>query len=270
MSPKKQLLLGVAIGTLLAATPAMAADMPVKAAPVPVAAVSDPWSGWYWGGNIGYSWGNAKANFTDPSFTAGPTSFPGSFKLDGVIGGGQVGLNWRATSNWVLGLEADIQGSAERGSRNFSSNCEGSTPGALCSQNQEAKILLFGTVRVRVGWLLDPSLLVYATGGLGYGQISAAGSVNGNTTICGTGNPCSFSYSGRATNAGYAAGGGIEGIVPIDRKWTWRVEYLYLDLGSVSGSGVDTIFPSTPPHIFQWNAKITDNVVRFALSYHYP
>ena len=40
--------------------------------------------------------------------------------VNGVIGGGQVGYNWQS-SNWLFGLEADIQGSGERGSSFF--NC---------------------------------------------------------------------------------------------------------------------------------------------------
>jgi opacity protein-like surface antigen len=38
--------------------------------------------------------------------------------LNGVVGGGQIGYNWQM-QNWVWGLEADIQGTDEKGSRLF-------------------------------------------------------------------------------------------------------------------------------------------------------
>jgi outer membrane immunogenic protein len=80
--------------------PATAADMLVKAPP-PAPVYS--WTGFYLGGNIGYSWGNSdpNVNFFDPSgFRLGLAS--GSFGLNGVIGGGQIGYN-RQTGNWVGG-----------------------------------------------------------------------------------------------------------------------------------------------------------------------
>jgi outer membrane immunogenic protein len=38
--------------------------------------------------------------------------------LDGVVGRGQAGYNWQM-QNWVWGLEADIHGTDEKGTRNF-------------------------------------------------------------------------------------------------------------------------------------------------------
>jgi hypothetical protein len=43
--------------------PSYAADMPVKARVAPVV-VSDPWVGWYAGGNIGYSWGKTETTIS--------------------------------------------------------------------------------------------------------------------------------------------------------------------------------------------------------------
>jgi len=255
VSLKKQLLLGVAVGALMAGAPALAADMALKAPPPPQAPVYN-WTGWYVGGNIGYSWGNADANYTDPGLLFGLTSFPGSMGLDGVVGGGQAGYNWQANNNWVFGLEADIQASGEDGSRNYSSDCEG--PGRpACPQSQSAKIDWFGTVRGSAGVLVNPTLLVYATGGLAYGRVSLAGSVSSPFGAWG--------YSGSAVNTGWTVGGGLRGLIPSTTQWYWRVEYLYLDLGSNSGTGSDPIFAS----VFSWNAKFTDNIVRLGIDYQF-
>jgi outer membrane immunogenic protein len=113
---KKQLLLSVAFGALVAVTPAMAADLPVKA-PVykaPVAAVYN-WTGCYAGGNIGYGWGRASGDFNIPDLgTLTPplaTSYPISLQPQGVVGGAQIGCNQQFDNRWVLGLETDFQGS---------------------------------------------------------------------------------------------------------------------------------------------------------------
>src|SRR5215813_8378113 len=88
---------------VLAWTPAMAADLPLKAPP---AVAAYDWTGVYVGANLGYSVGR------DPSLlTSGLIGTTELFALQpaGVIGGGQVGYNWQA-GRWVLGVEADLQG----------------------------------------------------------------------------------------------------------------------------------------------------------------
>ena len=137
---KKFLLGGTILAALVVSVPAMAADMPVKApvykAPVVVPEVFS-WTGFYIGGNLGYSWGRADTDFTETTSatvvtqvfrTAGPnlistttTTVPGvtaigssRTNLNGVIGGGQMGYNWQSGS-MVYGFEADLQATGERG-----------------------------------------------------------------------------------------------------------------------------------------------------------
>jgi outer membrane immunogenic protein len=66
------------------------------------------WSGFYVGGNVGYSWGRSSDTSTLTN-TAGTALFSSADKsnLDGVVGGGQIGYNWQMQS-WLFGLEADI------------------------------------------------------------------------------------------------------------------------------------------------------------------
>jgi outer membrane immunogenic protein len=222
------------------------------------------WTGWYVGGNLGYSFGHADSNYTEPGFAGFlPTSFSGSEQLNGAIGGAQVGYNWQIWDRWIGGLETDIQFALEKGSRSFS-NAYDANPDIendifAVDQTQAAKILWFGTVRARMGALVTPYLMAYATGGLAYGTIRGSGTV----TDTGCGPPCSWSYRSSATNVGWTAGAGIEGAVPHTSSWTWKVEYLYIDLGSVSGKGFDTDFVST----YAWSAKVTDNIVRAGFNY---
>ena len=97
-------------------------------------------------------------------------------RLDGVLGGAQIGYNWQANA-WVFGLEADIQGTSEDGSGSAS---ETVTPAGLLilalppttgTLNYSEKLPWFGTVRGRLGVLANPNWLFYATGGLAYGEV---------------------------------------------------------------------------------------------------
>jgi outer membrane immunogenic protein len=113
----------------------MAAENPVRVhkrvRPVVVAAPVYSWTGFYVGGNVGASWGHASTDIagsgtqisfiSTPPFVNPPATFADSQtqRLNGVIGGGQVGYNYQFNPRWVLGFEADIQGSGERGSNAF-------------------------------------------------------------------------------------------------------------------------------------------------------
>src|SRR5689334_25056294 len=90
--------------------PANAADiarrqaMPMKA---PAYYAPYNWTGFYVGINGGGGWG--KSDWTN---AAGST---GSFDVSGGLVGGTIGYNWQA-SQWVFGLEGDIDWSDIRGS----------------------------------------------------------------------------------------------------------------------------------------------------------
>ena len=268
---KKQLLLGCALGGLLASTSAFAADIPRKAPPPAPAPVYN-WTGWYVGGNIGYSWGRGAPTVNDPALGAFglPTSFTGAGNLDGIIGGVQIGYDWQANANWVWGIVADFQWADEKNSRSFSDpyDCEG-----ICSISGTigSRIHWFGTVRLNAGWLYNPTTMLYVTGGLAYGKVSINGSLTNNNDggCCNfpivAPPPGSFPFGSSATNVGWTVGGGIRGVVPNAPAWIWKVEYLYVDLGSLNSNGTDPIFVGPT----SWNAHFTDNILRFGLDYHF-
>src|SRR4030081_1943785 len=104
----------VAIAAMAAATPALAADLPLKAPPA-VAAWS--WSGFYIGGHASYGWGrDAFTDINDPNFfhVPGFIGFTG-FDPKGFLGGLHAGANWQ-TGKIVAGLEADLSFTDIKGS----------------------------------------------------------------------------------------------------------------------------------------------------------
>src|SRR5262249_1791549 len=142
MSFKRNRMLLAAIGAIGFASAASAADLPVYTkAPPPVW----NWTGFYAGGNIGYSWGNGDwtVSSVDASLTLLATSSR-SVGMNGVIGGGQLGYNWQ-TGRWVLGVETDIQATGQQGSATFQCGAPCGAPPA--SETVTDKLTWFGSAR---------------------------------------------------------------------------------------------------------------------------
>jgi outer membrane immunogenic protein len=255
-----------AFAVVTAIPAASAADLAArpytKAPPVMVEVYN--WTGFYIGGNVGYSWGRSSDTSTLTN-GAGTVLFASADRsnLNGVVGGGQIGYNWQV-QNWLWGLEADIQGTDEHGSRAFTCPTAVCTPSAIIlvapgpavpvSLNQ--KLEWFGTVRGRVGVLVSPKVLLYATGGLAYGEVKTSETIGA----------AAFGFSNTDTRVGYTVGAGIEGV--IGGNWTAKLEYLYVDLGRTSGSFLTTI-PAFGGGFLtaNYSSRITDNVLRVGLNY---
>ena len=116
-----------ALAIVAATSIASAADMAPRYTKAPLMVEVWNWTGFYIGGNAGYSWGRGNS---DVSYFNTATGLPiappaGSitgvgFDMNGAIAGGQIGYNWQS-NNWVFGLEADAQWSDEKGRGGF--NC---------------------------------------------------------------------------------------------------------------------------------------------------
>jgi outer membrane immunogenic protein len=183
-------------------------------------AIYDPRSGFYVGFNFGYSWGRTSTDYTtfDPALVVTETNSD-SVQANGVIGGGQIGFNYRFNQRFLAGIEADFQGSGEKGS-NTAQICHDNSivVGAVCDfgniyDSYTEKLEWFGTVRGRLGSFVDPNWLVYATGGLAYGKLSRSDTYTYNDTFfCNSGAPPACtpqSNSISAVKVGWAIGGGI-------------------------------------------------------------
>jgi outer membrane immunogenic protein len=249
--------------TLLAlgSASAFAADLGERMyAKAPVAAPVANWSGLYIGGNFGYGWGDGKTSLSPLPTPAifddlGLTTFNTDPK--GVIGGAQVGYNWQ-TDSIITGVEADFQGSGIKGSVPLATFVDpsGHVPGEFAASSQ--KLAWFGTVRGRLGVAVTPNFLLYATGGLAYGQIDASA----NTHFV---SPFNFPASVSRTNVGWTAGAGAEWMFA--RNWSAKLEYLYFDLGKVSAIG--NPIPAIPPLQVGYTWKTQQNLVRAGVNYHF-
>jgi outer membrane immunogenic protein len=280
----KRMMIGMAAAMSLFATGALAADLaarPYVKAPVMVDPVWS-WTGFYVGANGGYSWGRSR---TDVSYFSSATGAPivppagsitsAAFDMNGGVAGGQAGYNWQVT-NWVLGIEGDLQWSGEKGSAGYS--CVGVAPaGGACLPGLtflpagglagttlaiDQKLQWFGTVRGRVGILATPKVLFYGTGGVAFGEIKTTGTMSGFTPA---GVAVASIGSSSDTRVGWTAGAGVEG--KITQNWSAKLEYLYMDLGRFS-SGPFTLAPASAIST-SVSSRFTDHILRAGINYEF-
>jgi outer membrane immunogenic protein len=251
---------GGAVAIALSA-PALAADIPARFAKAPIATVWS-WTGFYGGVNLGWGFGESTGDYvTSQGFalqlTQGTIPRTLGLKPDGVIGGGQFGYNWQ-NGAFVFGIEADIQASNVADRVRFTLL---PPVGFLRSiSTGEERLQWFGTVRGRLGVAPIDRALVYVTGGLAYGG------VNSRAEVClplSTG-VCDGQFIGALTRTqvGWTLGGGAE--YAWTDRWSMKLEYLYLDLGSDTVRMTDPIFPAD---FLVYRFEHRDHVARVGLNY---
>ena len=195
--------------------------------------------------NAGYGFGASRqlsdfnlGNVLDIFQTAKPV---------GGFGGGQIGYNWQlANAPWVLGVEADLQGSGIKGSHTG----VGTTAGL---ETSTVNIRWFDTFRGRIGYAAD-RVLLYVTGGAAFGNV--------NSSLSSPVVPGTFETA-QGTRSGFAVGGGLEYLIA--PKWSLKAEYQYIDLGSKALIGIPPVFVGfrTLP------IDTAFNTVRAGINYHF-
>ena len=201
-----------AVYAMISSGAASAADLYSKAGSLkdaPAAPASN-WTGFYAGANGGYGWSVWDDQFSWDASAAGYGSFSGAGS-NGGFGGGQIGYNWQSPgTNFLLGVEADIQGAGI--------SLDTKDHMGIVDKTQ---LDWFGTVRGRLGYGAGNTLL-YFTGGLAYGHIKTSVDLR----------HVSFGYGYYETDdveTGYVLGGGIE--YKFSPQWSIKAEYQYLNFG---------------------------------------
>ncbi len=182
----------IGLFALLGAIPANAADVIMEEPPIPAAPMEEPplntWSGPYAGVTLGYAFG-------------GETQVDGvvdnDIDTDGFNAGGFVGYNYQV-GNIVAGAEADLGYSW----------ADGENAGITSESGLE------GSLRARLGYVITPNILLYATAGGAGKQLEISGGPD----------------DGDETLFGYTAGVGTD--VMVTEQVFGRVEYRYTDFGS--------------------------------------
>ncbi len=146
-----------------------------------------------WSGTyLGAHAGGMWSDFDNSARVPGPSGTDGSW-----LAGGQIGHNWQ-DENIVWGFEGDFS--------SFDTNSK--QVGYEYKQNWDS------TIRARLGYAMG-SLMPYGTAGVGL--------TDSTSKVYGIDSKSNL-------DAGFAGGGGLEGLLTSDGKWTGRVEYLYVNV----------------------------------------
>jgi outer membrane immunogenic protein len=243
--------------SVIALRAASGADLPVVAAPAPVPTpvvtpvLAGPWTGFYFGGNLGYGLANANADWTlAGNALVGGTLTGSGANLDGVNGGFQGGYNWQR-GFLLLGFEADIQAADQEAT--VTSFC-----GLSCSIEQKTKIDWFGTFRGRAGIAIK-DVLFYGTGGLNWTHV--------DDKFTGTLNAVPATLADFDHNSfGWAAGAGIEWMF----AWGWSAKFEYLHLENSNSKASITVPAILGGGIVTETASASNDVFRAGVNLHFP
>jgi iron complex outermembrane receptor protein len=228
-------------GTLGSGEPATASASPsmvTKAPPVRTSSPVTDWTGIYLGFNAGYSFGGS--DWTD-SVTGSST---GSFGTSGFTFGGTLGANYQVGS-LVFGVEGDGGWADASGFGTF-------TATSLCAGGCLTTNTWLSTVRGRAGYAFD-RFFAYGTAGAAFGDVRANFS---NDAVS------------RATKAGWTAGAGVE--VALDRHWSAKAEYLFVDLANGSCT-TDCAIANVNglPLIANFAVKFNESMMRGGVNYRF-
>ena len=139
------------------------------------------------------------------------------------------GWNWQIAPQWVAGIEGDV-GFADQTTTFSGIHFGPSGPGdsGRAADSFALRTSWDGSARGRVGFLVTPTTLVYATGGAAWQHF-------GVTSTCASAAcmPSAFMpvvVTNSTTRAGWTIGGGVE--TALWSNWFVRAEYRYADFGS--------------------------------------
>jgi outer membrane immunogenic protein len=256
----KRILGGMVMAAALSGS-ALAADLGARTyakAPA-IAATVNAWSGWYAGLNAGGVWGKSDPgasvlNGPDGYFNNGNVPAVNAvgqnqsrLKPSGATVGGQVGYNWQF-SNVVAGFETDVQYFRQSARTSSTGIYPFNAPDTFTFSSSVSTDWLW-TFRPRIGFLLLPSFLLYATGGVAVSEMKANFAFDDTSDAHESG---AFSK----TKAGWVVGAGGE--------------YALLN-GSESLTSNNLaigrfLFPST---VFTHSVNLRSDIVRAGVNYHF-
>ena len=185
------------------------------------------WTGCYLGGNGGGIWSHTDTTWV--SEIAGPAPGPlspvqsrGSITSSGWAVGGQMGCDYQFNTNWIIGIRGMWDGSSATGSRdiplpnlgNFSSG-----------QTDHTDLRSFETVTGRLGFLVNPVVMLYGVGGVAWVQNRFA-----VTQAQGVGGVIGEISASSNTRTGYDVGTGLSWMV--GPNWELWAEYDHMGFGT--------------------------------------
>ena len=221
------------VGRTAGAGSATAADLPARTyTKVPAMAPVYSWTGCYIGANVGA--GSDRETFTNVNPNRLPNFDLGSEHATGAMGGGQIGCDYQV-GNWVFGAQGTLDATDFKGSNHV-------VPGPNDRQfpnvfDLSSRISWITTATARLGYAIQPQLLLYARGGAAWMRSD----LNYSVTAMGITN----TYTGAETRTGWTAGAGLEYLMAAN--WSIFAEYSHMDFGSSTLNTTLSTDPSPEP-----------------------
>ena len=173
-------------------------------------------------------------------FAVDPTTNTASYNSTAARVGGFLGHNWQVAPEWIAGIEIDLAYADNKKTNAGIPGTHGAVIGsptadALANDSTSVRATWDGSLRGRIGALVNPAALLYLTGGVAWQNVEVNAACSGVAGWC----IMARSQTNTATRSGWTLGGGVEGTIA--KNWQVRAEYRYADFGSKSV----TFFPGT-------------------------
>lgn len=245
------LLLAAAAGISMLSGPALADEPDQK---------TGAWSGCYIGATVGYKWGTSRQTYGGERAGVPDTFLPvgfdvtGDYDVEGRLGGGEVGCNYRF-DRWMMGVVVDLSGANAKG-------LAGPTPGAIAAGSNALRRFhtdehWLATLRGRFGFVTGRSLWYVTAGGAWTGL-----DVNNEAALV---SPIGNRAPTRVERFGWVVGAGTE--YALDSRWTVKGEFLYADFGTFHYT--DTPIANGCVQCYSMNVDLSEWIVRVGLSYRF-
>ena len=228
---------------------------------VPTATFAGPvhsWDGFYLGLAVGARISDTSGEATglsnppQPAF-ATPLNTD-TFDATSTRIGGYFGYNWQQ-GHWILSLEADA-GFAPSSKKSIDRLLHfNPAPG---EDRTDVEHGYDASLRARLGLLLNPNLLAYATAGIAVQQLDVRMACTQNGSWC----VATRSETRSTTLTGWTVGGGLEWKLG---QWIARGEYRYQDYGSETF----LFFANAPIDSLEAKFDTRSHIVSFGLGYRF-
>jgi outer membrane immunogenic protein len=214
------------------------------------------WTGAYVGAGAGIRANRTTA--TTDRVTIIPTGFPAfdaiagcqcfldnTFDTSSARVSPYIGYNWQFAPKWLVGLEGDF-GFADRQATHFGSYMPGGVVGGSGGLNDSFSVRTKwdASIRARLGYVVNPSFLVYLTGGAAWMSVeqtsrcdtalqplfTAPGFVSSEVGACTTGLRSPATITQSTVRPGFTIGAGGE--MKLWSNWIARAEYRFSDFGT--------------------------------------
>jgi opacity protein-like surface antigen len=195
------------------------------------------WDGIYAGANFGGAWKNREDVTTPIGIAATDPS--------GVLGGVQLGYNYKLAPAWLVGIEGELDWTSAQGKNNFVDTTGAGTALSVTSDHH-----WYDTLSGRLGYVMGP-LMLYAKGGGAWMNADYRGEVNSGLD--------GFTLS-NVTRTGWNVGAGLEYM--LGSRWSAKLEYDHLDFGTKD-------FAFATPFGNGATAKTAVNEIKAGVNYHF-